>query len=180
MFVSAGEIKKGPFTIKLKSDTDIREVKANVLELGYVQNSVYYKFVSGTKGKELPDEIIAKLPENKLAKDKKGALDQDKIALSKYKDVKVSDGTWSFRTWYVTDDKFENDPNLKAVTKEALVNSPDDLYLLGVWVFKADKTSKVEKTPQTSDNQPITLAIVITIASVTSMVLLQRKRKRFK
>ena len=111
MFVSAGEIKKGPFTIKLKSDTDIREIKANVLELGYIQNSVYYKFVSGTKGKELPDEIINKLPENKLANDKKGVLDQDKIALAKYKDVKVSDGVWSFRTWNVTNDKFENDPN---------------------------------------------------------------------
>lgn len=178
MFVSAGEIKKGPFTIKLKSDTDIREIKANVLEFGYIQNSVYYKFVSGTKGKKLPDEIITKLPENKLANDKKGVLDQDKITLSKYKDVKVSDGVWSFRTWYVTDDKFENDPNLKAVTKEALVNSPDDLYLLGVWIFKADKTSKVKKTPQTSDNQPISLALALAIASATSMVLLQKKRKK--
>lgn len=67
---------------------------------------------------------------------------------------------------------------MKAVTKEVLVNSPDDLYLLGVWVFKADKTSKVEKTPQTSDNQPISLALVLAIASATSMVLLQKKRKK--
>lgn len=184
MFVSAGEVKKGPFTIKLKSDTEINCPPSNDLKLGYVPNNVYYKFVSGTKGKALPNEVMAKLPKDKLAKDKQGALDQDKIALSGYQDVKVSDGVWSFESWYNTDDKFENDArfigNRKAlaVSKKATVESPDDLYLLGVWTFKSNsepadnndnQNIKTDNNPSTGDSgsQAIYILIVALLSLVT-------------
>lgn len=184
MFVSAGEVKKGPFTIKLKSDTEINCPPSNDLKLGYVPNNVYYKFVSGTKGKALPNEVMAKLPNDKLAKNKQGALDQDKIALSGYQDVKVSDGVWSFESWYNTDDKFENDArfigNRKAlaVSKKATVESPDDLYLLGVWTFKSNsepadnndnQNIKTDNNPSTGDSgsQAIYILIVALLSLVT-------------
>lgn len=185
MFVSAGEAKKGPFTIRLKSDTEIRQCDSNNLKLGYVPNNVYYKFVSGTKGKVLPDEILSKLPKDRLIKNKDGVLDQDKVDLSAYSDVKVHGGVWTFKTWYVTNDEFENDPNLKEVSKEGVVNAPDDLHLLGVWVFKAvpdkvEKPKETEKTPRTADNQSIALALSLTLASLASIAMLQRKRNNVK
>lgn len=179
MFVSAGTVGSGFFTFKLASDTAITETKSNDLKLGYVPNNVFYKFVSGTKGKALPDEIMAKLPKDRLIKNKEGLLDKDKVALSTYDDVKVPGGVWTFQSWYVTNDKFENDPNLKAVAKEAVVNSPDDLHLLGVWVFKAD-TDDAEKPPRTADNQSIALILSIALVSLASLAMLQRKRNSVK
>ncbi|MFR5263582.1 MAG: SHIRT domain-containing protein [Christensenellales bacterium] len=180
MFVSAGIAQMGKIKFNLASDTEIKETKSNDLKLGYVPNNVYYKFVSGTKGKALPDVIIAKLPKNRLIKNKDGVLDQDKVDLSTYDDVKVSDGVWTFQSWYVTNDKFENDPNLKAVSKETVLNSPDDLHLLGVWVFKADtddveKPKQNEKTPRTADNQSIALILSTTLVSLASLAMLQRR-----
>ena len=155
MFVSAGNVS----FFRLASDTAINETKSNDLKLGYVPNNVYYKFVSGTKGKALPNEIMAKLPKNN-----EGVLDQDKIALPGYQDVKVSDGVWSFESWYNTDDKFENDArfigNRKAlaVSRKATVESPDDLYLLGVWTFKSNSepTDNNDNQNIKTDNNPST------------------------
>lgn len=180
MFVSAGIAQMGKIKFNLASDTEIKETKSNDLKLGYVPNNVYYKFVSGTKGKALPDVIMAKLPKNRLIKNKDGVLDQDKVDLSTYDDVKVSDGVWTFQSWYVTNDKFENDPNLKAVSKETVLNSPDDLHLLGVWAFKADtddveKPKQNEKTPRTADNQSIALILSTTLVSLASLAMLQRR-----
>ena len=184
MFVSAGIARVGKFRIKLASNTEISMKESNKLKLGYVPNNVYYKFVSGTKGKALPNEIMAKLPKDKLAKDKQGALDQDKIALSGYQDVKVSDGVWSFESWYNTDDKFENDARFigdrkaLAVSRKATVESPDDLYLLGVWTFKSNSEPadnndnhniKTDNNPSTGDsgNQAIYILIVGLLSLVT-------------
>lgn len=185
MFVSAGIAQMGRLKFNLASDTEIKETKSNDLKLGYVPNNVYYKFVSGTKGKMLPDEILSKLPKDRLIKNKDGVLDQDKVDLSAYSDVKVPSGVWTFQSWYVTNADFENNPNLKAVSKEAVVNSPDDLHLLGVWVFKADtddvkKPKETEKTPKTADNQSIALTLSLTLASLASLAMLHRKRNNVK
>lgn len=185
MFVSAGIAQMGRLKFNLASDTEIKETKSNDLKLGYVPNNVYYKFVSGTKGKMLPDEIMARLPKDRLIKNKDGVLDQDKVDLSAYDDVKVPGGVWTFRSWYVTNADFENNPNLKAVSKETVVNAPDDLHLLGVWVFKADKADvekpkHIEKTPRTADNQSIALILSLTLASLASLAMLQRKRNNVK
>lgn len=223
MFVSAGSARVGKIEFNLASDTEIKETKSNDLKLGYVPNNVYYKFISGTKGKTLPNEVMTKLPKDRLIKNKDGVLDKDKIDLSAYQDVKVSDGVWSFESWYNTNDSFENDTrfianrNKLAVSEKVVVKSPNDLYLLGVWVFKEDKKpepeptptptpdpepvpepdkkpelkptpapkentdniekqKEVAKTPQTADNQSITLALSLTLVSLASIAMLQRKK----
>ena len=180
MFVSAGIAQMGKIKFNLASDTEIKETKSNDLKLGYVPNNVYYKFVSGTKGKALPEEIMAKLPQDRLIKNKDGVLDQDKVALSTYDDVKVSGGVWTFQSWYVTNDKFEQDPNLKAVAKEAVVNSPDDLHLLGVWVFKETPKAVKEnpKAVQTGDAQSIYLSIALAITCLAGIVAIRFKKSR--
>lgn len=177
MFVSAGTVGSGFFTFTLASNTAITETKSNDLKLGYVPNNAYYKFVSGTKGKTLPDEIMAKLPKDRLIKNKDGLLDKDKVALSICDDVKVPGGVWTFQSWYVTNDKFENDPNLKAVSKEAVVNSPDDLHLLGVWVFKADKKAD-KNVVQTGDMQSMYLSIALAIACLAGIVAIRFKKSK--
>lgn len=78
---------------------------------------------------------MAKLPKDKLAKDKQGALDQDKIALSGYQDVKVSDGVWSFESWYNTDDKFENDARFIGNRKALAVSKKLLLNPLMIYIF---------------------------------------------
>lgn len=180
MFVSAGIAQMGRLKFNLASDTEIKETKSNDLKLGYVPNNVYYKFVSGTKGKMLPDEILSKLPKDRLIKNKDGVLDQDKVALYTYDDVKVPGGVWTFQSWYVTNDKFEQDPNLKAVAKEAVVNSPDDLHLLGVWVFKETPKAVKEnpKAVQTGDAQSIYLAIALAITCLAGIVAIRFKKSR--
>lgn len=180
MFVSAGIAQMGKIKFNLASDTEIKETKSNDLKLGYVPNNVYYKFVSGTKGKALPDVIMAKLPKNRLIKNKDGVLDQDKVDLSTYDDVKVSDGVWTFQSWYVTNDKFENDPNLKAVSKETVLNSPDDLHLLGVWVFKENPKAVNEnpKAVQTGDTQSMYLSIALAITCLVGIVTIRFKKSR--
>lgn len=180
MFVSAGIAQMGKIKFNLASDTEIKETKSNDLKLGYVPNNVYYKFVSGTKGKALPDVIMAKLPKNRLIKNKDGVLDQDKVDLSTYDDVKVSDGVWTFQSWYVTNDKFENDPNLKAVSKETVLNSPDDLHLLGVWVFKENPKAVNEnpKAVQTGDTQSMYLSIALAITCLAGIVAIRFKKSR--
>lgn len=180
MFVSAGIAQMGRLKFNLASDTEIKETKSNDLKLGYVPNNLYYKFVSGTKGKMLPDEILSKLPKDRLIKNKDGVLDQDKVALSTYDDVKVPGGVWTFQSWYVTNDKFEQDPNLKAVAKEAVVNSPDDLHLLGVWVFKETPKAVKEnsKAVQTGDAQSIYLAIALAITCLAGIVAIRFKKSR--
>lgn len=180
MFVSAGIAQIGKIKFNLASDTEIKETKSNDLKLGYVPNNVYYKFVSGTKGKALPDVIMAKLPKNRLIKNKDGVLDQDKVDLSTYDDVKVSDGVWTFQSWYVTNDKFENDPNLKAVSKETVLNSPDDLHLLGVWVFKENPKAVNEnpKTVQTGDTQSMYLSIALAITCLAGIAAIRFKKSR--
>lgn len=180
MFVSAGIAQMGKIKFNLASDTEIKETKSNDIKLGYVPNNVYYKFVSGTKGKALPDVIMAKLPKNRLIKNKDGVLDQDKVDLSTYDDVKVSDGVWTFQSWYVTNDKFENDPNLKAVSKETVLNSPDDLHLLGVWVFKENPKAVNEnpKAVQTGDTQSMYLSIALAITCLVGIVTIRFKKSR--
>ena len=183
MFVSAGNVS----FFRLASDTAITETKSNDLKLGYVPNNVFYKFVSGTKGKTLPNEIMAKLPKDRLIENKDGVLDQDKVALSTYDDVKVPSGVWTFQSWYSTNDKFENDPNLKAVSKETVLNSPDDLHLLGVWVFKEnpkvvkENPKVVKENPkavQTGDTQSMYLSIALAIACLAGIVTIRFKKSK--
>ena len=56
--------------------------------------NVEFSFYSVTKGKELPDEIKAKLPANQI-----NVLKGTVITLPTYEDVKVEGGKWIFEGW---------------------------------------------------------------------------------
>ena len=90
--------------------------------------NVEFSFYSVTKGKELPDEIKAKLPANKT-----NVLKGTVIALPTYEDVKVEGGKWIFEGWLL-----ETEFGYIDVKKEVVVNN-GNLFLAGPWRFEADK-----------------------------------------
>ena len=90
--------------------------------------NVEFSFYSVTKGKELPDEIKAKLPANKT-----NVLKGTVIALPTYEDVKVEGGKWVFEGWLL-----ETEFGYIDVKNEVVVNN-GNLFLAGPWRFEADK-----------------------------------------
>ena len=82
--------------------------------------NVEFSFYSVTKGKELPDEIKAKLPANKT-----NVLKGTVIALPTYEDVKVEGGKWIFEGWLL-----ETEFGYIDVKKEVVVNN-GNLFLAG-------------------------------------------------
>ena len=81
-----------------------------------------HEFVSGTAGKELPQEVKALLPSDKsdLADGTKATPTQPIET-----EVETSDGTWSFQSY---------DKN------EATINGAD-VHFVGTWTFAADSTT---------------------------------------
>ena len=96
--------------------------------------NVEFSFYSVTKGKELPDEIKAKLPANKT-----NILKGTVIALPTYEDVKVEGGKWIFEGWLL-----ETEFGYIDVKKEVVVNN-GNLFLAGPWRFEADKKPQPPK-----------------------------------
>ena len=96
--------------------------------------NVEFSFYSVTKGKELPDEIKAKLPANKT-----NVLKGTVIALPTYEDVKVEGGKWIFEGWLL-----ETEFGYIDVKKEVVVNN-GNLFLAGPWRFEADKKPQPPK-----------------------------------
>lgn len=90
--------------------------------------NVEFSFYSVTKGKELPDEIKAKLPANKT-----NVLKGTVITLPTYEDVKVEGGKWVFEGWLL-----ETEFGYIDVKNEVVVNN-GNLFLAGPWRFEADK-----------------------------------------
>ena len=90
--------------------------------------NVEFSFYSVTKGKELPDEIKAKLPANQT-----NVLKGTVIALPTYEDVEVEGGKWIFEGWLL-----ETEFGYIDVKKEVVVNN-GNLFLAGPWRFEADK-----------------------------------------
>ena len=87
-----------------------------------------FSFYSVTKGKELPDEIKAKLPANQT-----NVLKGTVITLPTYEDVKVEGGKWVFEGWLL-----ETEFGYIDVKNEVVVNN-GNLFLAGPWRFEADK-----------------------------------------
>ena len=90
--------------------------------------NVEFSFYSVTKGKELPDEIKAKLPANQI-----NVLKGTVITLPTYEDVKVEGGKWVFEGWLL-----ETEFGYIDVKNEVVVNN-GNLFLAGPWRFEADK-----------------------------------------
>lgn len=202
MFVSAGTIsKKVPFLgnieIPLKSDTEINKVDSNELRLGYVIKEetpapILYKVTHEFVAAEginipLPKAIVDRTPADQLYIANGTKVYPSDFDRSDYYDEE-NDGVWSFVSW----------------DKESDTIRSKDVHFIGTWTFTKSKkptpetpqepketvpkvsneqniiTPKVPKTPQTADNQSIALALSLTIVSLASIAMLQRKRKNVK
>ena len=121
--------------------------------------NVEFSFYSVTKGKELPDEIKAKLPANKT-----NVLKGTVIALPTYEDVKVEGGKWIFEGWLL-----ETEFGYIDVKKEVVVNN-GNLFLAGPWRFEADK--KPQPKPQKPKVQKGRMLPKTNVESAFSYVIL--------
>ena len=93
---------------------------------------VVHKFVSGTKGMDLDEKIIKRLPGNQTVEDGKTAMPGD---FNKEK-IKTEKGVWSFEGW---------DADSKKV-------SSSDVTFTGVWKFTENK--KPENDPKKPGQKP--------------------------
>ena len=105
--------------------------------------NVTFEFKSITDGKELPDEIKAKVPANKS-----DVESGTKINLPKFADVKVTDGTWKFVGWQLA----KKDKNFDVIGKVQVDN--EDLRLVGKWKFEEDKNVKPQKPNPKPQQKP--------------------------
>ena len=96
--------------------------------------NITFEFKSITDGKELPDEIKAKVPANKS-----DVESGTKINLPKFDDIKVEGGTWKFITW-----KAPKNNQVEPIENEAIVEN-EDLRLQGEWKFEEDKKTGTPK-----------------------------------
>ena len=95
--------------VKVKKEEKINKIR---LTDGY---KVIYVFRSITNNRELPDEVNALKPV-----DKTDVGNGEKIALPKFADVKVADGTWKFVNW-----KTPKGNGLVVVENDVTVNGED-------------------------------------------------------
>lgn len=103
--------------------------------------NVTYTLISGTQGKDLPEEIIDRQPTDLF-----GAAEGEEIKLPAFEDVKVADGTWRFKSWYSETEEET------AMVEGAVKVGRTDLNLIGEWLFvKAEDP----KNPVDPDNQPV-------------------------
>ena len=105
--------------------------------------NVTFEFKSITDGKELHDEIKAKVPANKS-----DVESGTKINLPKFADVKVTDGTWKFVGWQLA----KKDKNFDVIGKVQVDN--EDLRLVGKWKFEEDKNVKPQKPNPKPQQKP--------------------------
>ena len=90
---------------------------------------VTFSFESETPGKELPDEIKAKIPADQL-----GVPDGTLIHLPKYDSVKVEGGKWEFVHWRIEVEGKDDDFSLGI---DKFVNGAD-MKMVGIWKFEED------------------------------------------
>lgn len=175
---------------ELKSEAEIKASESNKLAISYVERrvNVVYTFVSGTEGKELPEEVIMKKPENLS-----NILSGTEIALGNYEEVKVEGGTWKFKMWSMNENGTMVPVQGMATVGEA------DLSLVGEWVFEAEQVKEPEKQPEapqkemkkvvkkvqksapkTGDNTQVVLYVGMALFSflVGLGVLLSKKRRQ--
>jgi hypothetical protein len=135
-----------------------------------------HKFVSGTEGRELPEEVTELIPEPKT-----GLTDGDVVtpATPSKTKVKVDGGTWTFKKW---------DKDKETVDGE-------DVEFTGTWIFTPNSDTqttdtktpdaktpaankKSVKTPKTGDQSPIELYLALMAVSSVCIAQLQKKRRK--
>ncbi|WP_150536233.1 SHIRT domain-containing protein, partial [Streptococcus pneumoniae] len=120
---SAGRVGFSFLSFDLSDNLPIKEVKANVLELGYVHPyKATYKFISGTAGKDLPAAIEGYKPKDPKTYENTANVNAIQPTTTEYK-VEAEDGKWVFKSY---------DAENKAVNEA-------DVEFIGTWVFEANK-----------------------------------------
>lgn len=114
---------------ELEAETDETVIFTGYWKFTKDDYNVSYKFVSGTTGKELPEQIkkMTPSPVNHLIKDDKVNADNNFM-----KEVKVSGGKWTFVNW-----------DNMSVT----ITDHDEIFI-GKWIFTADtiNNNEIKKT----------------------------------
>ncbi len=90
---------------------------------------VNYKFINGTEGKNLPEEIKNLLPAEETGKENNSQVEP---ATKTFADIVTDDGRWTFIAW---------DENSKTI-------KGSDVKFVGTWVFKEKKAD--EENPPTN------------------------------
>ncbi len=96
--------------------------------------NVTYSFISGTNGKDLPNDKLPELP--KATKVKKGS--SISAPTTKYEDIKVDGGKWRFNGW-----KPANQGNVTT-----------DVEFIGTWEFVKNSTGGGTVTPKPEPEDP--------------------------
>lgn len=146
--------------------------------------NVIHKFISGTAGRELPEEITRRTP---IDKSIENGLTAEPSGFNR-EEYKVKDGAWIFTSW----------------DKENEVVNGSDVLFTGIWIFnkkeepvnppivptkpdepKNEEVKKDDKvlentvtTPKTGDTSNIGLLIGVFVAAILGLVLIFVKRKR--
>ena len=115
-----------------------------------------YDFVSGTKGKSLPDEITYLLPT-----DSKKYYEGDTITAKDptQLEFEVSDGVWTFEG-YDADSKIANADN---------VNEDDNIQFTGTWIFETNKYDVSYKFESTNKDKELPKEITTLLPTVESV-----------
>lgn len=96
---------------------------------------VTHEFISGTPGKDLPQEVLDRLPG-----DQTGKKDGEEVTPTSFDktEIKKDGGTWTFISW---------DAENKTIDKA-------DQEFIGVWVFVEDEPDTPTPNPTPDDNPP--------------------------
>ncbi len=150
-----------------------------VFEKAFKEFKAQYEFESATDGEELPDEVVALLPEDETAYARDSSIEAITPAQTT---VKVDGGKWVFTG-------FDND------TLEATMENADDagyVTFVGSWEFEADdeessdvsdddKASAGSKgTPQTGDGNNVFLWLTLALASGGALAAARLASRRMK
>lgn len=146
-----------------------------------LEYEISYRFISATKGRDLPQEILVLLPQSQP-----NVADNTVVTppLLLQTEVKTTDGTWTFKNW----------------NKESAVIDHADVEFVGTWAFTEDEADTVDttgapdtsapsdttaaakeitkKTPPTGDAAMVLLYAVTLFASFTTILYFNLKRRR--
>lgn len=128
---------------------------------------VKYNFISGTKGKDLPQEILDLLPKDidHLTRD-----EIIEVENNFKKEIRVKDGIWRFKTW----------------DKNSVTIENQDEYFNGVWEFipnevavKNENNDKKQLSKvKTGDDAPIFIFVSMLLVAFLGVTLILKKKVR--
>ncbi|MFV0393585.1 MAG: SHIRT domain-containing protein [Coprobacillaceae bacterium] len=113
---------------------------------------VKHTFVSGTKDKTLPKEVLTTLPEDLI-----DVPDQTNVCPTPVtnNEIQVTDGVWKFDGW----------------DEQEVFVDEDEITFTGTWAFTSTKQpSSVNNNTKTGDSNNIMGYVTVMLASITVLV----------